>query len=130
MNRSRLSEQRRSKTLVEIDQSISVGSSHLAGLEKNYKFKLPDQLSQKYPKPTDDSNSKSFISDISKIPKAHYSQTHDADKENKMSLANVKPKSPFMDVVEAGGQHQDRDLIDSFLESDLDSVLGEFSEKD
>ena len=47
-----------------------------------------------------------------------------------MNLSNKIPEKHFSHKFPEKTQHQDRDLIASFLESDMDSVLGEFSEQD
>ena len=50
------------------------------------------------------------------------------NKENELRVANYTAKNPSALAGGPFGQTQDRDLIDSFLESDLDNVLAEFSE--
>lgn len=130
VNQSHLSDPRRSKTLVEMDQSNSEASSQPAKPKRNYRFTLPDpdKSLRKTSRPAYDSNSKSFISDISGIPGATFELNN--DKENKMKFSNMMPDPKPEPLKVEGDKYLERDLIDSFLESDLDTVLGEFSEKD
>lgn len=47
-----------------------------------------------------------------------------------MKFSNMMPDPKPEPLKVEGDKYLERDLIDSFLESDLDTVLGEFSEKD